>query len=208
MLPHRRGYGRSPPARPSFQLDAADVCRLLGDGAHLVGFSYGAIGALLAAARRPDAVRSLTVIEPPAFHVASGHPGVATVVRRLAAAYAAAGELTPEEFDARFDAALRDADPPDPPPALPDELRPVVESMMRERPPWEAEIPLAAFARVHFPTLIVSAGWSPAFEAVCDVLHTALGGERAVFTEGGGHGAQHAPGFNDRLAGFWEQAGG
>ena len=64
-----RGYGNSsPPAvRQDFEEDAHDIAALLGDAAHLVGHSYGAIGSLYAAALRPHAVRSLTINEPPAF---------------------------------------------------------------------------------------------------------------------------------------------
>ena len=43
-------------------------------GAHLVGHSYGGVIALLAAARRPELLRSLTVVEPPALRVARGKP--------------------------------------------------------------------------------------------------------------------------------------
>jgi pimeloyl-ACP methyl ester carboxylesterase len=60
---NRRGYGKSPPpeVRSDFEEDARDIAALLGDDAHLVGHSYGAIGALYAAALRPNAVRSLTI---------------------------------------------------------------------------------------------------------------------------------------------------
>jgi pimeloyl-ACP methyl ester carboxylesterase len=46
------------------------------DGDHLVGHSYGGVITLLAAGRRPTAVRSLTVIEPPGTRVALGDPAV------------------------------------------------------------------------------------------------------------------------------------
>src|SRR5262249_31455825 len=71
---NRRGYGQSPPSeRQDFAVDARDIADLLAGGAHLVGHSYGGIGALLAAAAWPQAVRSLTVIEPPVFRLAHGH---------------------------------------------------------------------------------------------------------------------------------------
>src|SRR5712691_7151751 len=71
---NRRGYGQSPPTdRQDFAIDAQDIAELLADGAHLVGHSYGGVGALLAAAMRPRAVWSLTVIEPPAFRLATGN---------------------------------------------------------------------------------------------------------------------------------------
>jgi pimeloyl-ACP methyl ester carboxylesterase len=54
---------------------------LLGDGAHLVGHSYGALGALFAAALRPDAVRSLTLVEPPVYGLARGYPAAEQFLR-------------------------------------------------------------------------------------------------------------------------------
>ena len=63
----RRGYGRSPVATgEDFLVDADDIVELMGDGAHLVGHSYGGLGVMLAAARRPDATKSLTLLEAPA----------------------------------------------------------------------------------------------------------------------------------------------
>jgi len=61
--------------RQDFEEDARDIAALLGDGAHLVGHSYGAVGALYAAALRPEAVHSLTVNEPPAFGAGRGVEG-------------------------------------------------------------------------------------------------------------------------------------
>src|SRR5262249_59181238 len=77
----RRGCGASPAdGRVDFERDAHDVAQLLGDGAHLVGHSYGGVVSLLAAAQRPDAVRSLALIEPPAFGGARGHPALEEVI--------------------------------------------------------------------------------------------------------------------------------
>src|SRR3990172_3787088 len=67
-----------PPNEPvdeaSFEWDAPLVAEQLGDGTHLVGHSYGGVVSLLAAALRPEAVRSLTVIEPPCMKIAAGNP--------------------------------------------------------------------------------------------------------------------------------------
>ena len=63
----RRGYGGSPAATgEDFLVDADDIAELMGDGAHLVGHSYGGLGVMLAAARRPEATLSLTLLEAPA----------------------------------------------------------------------------------------------------------------------------------------------
>ena len=52
----RRGYGRSPEVGgEDFLRDAEDIAKVMGDGAHLVGHSYGGLGVLFAAARGPEA---------------------------------------------------------------------------------------------------------------------------------------------------------
>ncbi len=63
----RRGFGRQPRRRRAGRLraEAAEIAALLDRPAHLLGHSYGGIVCMLAAALRPAAVRSLTVIEPP-----------------------------------------------------------------------------------------------------------------------------------------------
>ena len=69
----RPGFPPNPPVdHVDFEEHAVLVADAVGDGAHLVGHSYGGVIALLAAALVPDAVRSLTVIEPPATRVARG----------------------------------------------------------------------------------------------------------------------------------------
>jgi pimeloyl-ACP methyl ester carboxylesterase len=162
-----------------------------------VGFSYGGIGSLLAAARRPELVRSLTVIEPPAFGVALDDPAVQELGAKLESIFQDR-ERTPEEFGAAFAEAMGfEARPPSP------EMRSALQSFMRERSPAEAVIPYELLQDV--PVLVVSGGWHPAFDAVCNVLADRLGAELATFP-GAGHGAQHAPGFNERLLSFWATA--
>lgn len=118
IMPSRRGYFQSPPAEQgNFEVDADDIAQLLGGierGAHLVAHSYGSIGSMLAAAKRPDMVRSLTVIEPPAFGVARGNPDVEAIIARLEPVFAEASHLTPEEYLLAFRRALRGL-PPDAP---------------------------------------------------------------------------------------------
>jgi hypothetical protein len=73
---------------------------------------------------------------------------------------------------------------------------------MRERYPWEAQVPLDELAASRFPKLAVSGAHDDAFEAVCDVLEERIGAERAV-VPGHGHGAQRAGApFNERLERF------
>jgi hypothetical protein len=49
LVPDRRGHGQSPAAEgEDFLRDAEDIAKLMGDGAHLVGHSYGGLGGLFA----------------------------------------------------------------------------------------------------------------------------------------------------------------
>src|SRR5687768_13229459 len=69
---HRRGYPPSPPSPGGghdFDVDAADLASLLDARPHVVAHSYGVLGTLIAATRTPERVRSLTLIEPPLFHL-------------------------------------------------------------------------------------------------------------------------------------------
>jgi pimeloyl-ACP methyl ester carboxylesterase len=197
VMPYRRGYGESPDADPDFEVDGRDIAELLDGPSHLVGFSYGGLGSLLAAARRPDLVRTLTVIEPPAFGVALDDPAVQELGTKLEAVFADK-DRSPAEFGAAFAEAIGF----DPRPESPEMLS-ALESFMRERSPVEVVIPYDQLEGI--PVLVVSGGWHPAFDAVAEVLAERLGAELATF-RGAGHGAQHAPGFNERLLSFWESA--
>jgi pimeloyl-ACP methyl ester carboxylesterase len=76
LVVDRRGYGHSPaPAGENYQIDADDLAELMGDGAHLVGHSYGGLGAMLAAARLPEATLSLTLLEAPVAVTIEPDPG-------------------------------------------------------------------------------------------------------------------------------------
>lgn len=208
----RRGFGDSPAtARVDFAVDAEDLAVLLGDGAHLVGHSYGAIGCLLAAAAHPAAVRSLTVVEPPLFGIAPGHPAVATVTAALRALWADADHRSPEAFRAGFLRALGLSATP----GL--RLKPTaaaaVRASMTERLAEEADVPVASLARLGAPRLVVSGRWDvvpaaargrggEAFAAVCDALADAIGAER-VALPGAGHNPQRlGKPFNELLARF------
>lgn len=201
IIPDRRGYGESDRgARPDFERDGEDIADLLDGGAHLVGFSYGGIGSLIAAARRPEAVMSLSLIEPVAFGLASGHPSVDELVARLREVYDAAPELTPEEFDASFDRALGfDASAEE----VDEVTRGRLDAARRERPPWEAEPDLTAVAEADFPKLVISGAWHPAFDATCDFVQVAIRANRVVLP--GGHGGQHRPEANKYLSSIWDQ---
>jgi pimeloyl-ACP methyl ester carboxylesterase len=78
VVPDRPGHGQSPnPGRPDdAPADGALIADLVGGGAHLVGHSFGGCVALAAAAKRPEAVHSLTLIEPAMQRYAMSDPEV------------------------------------------------------------------------------------------------------------------------------------
>jgi pimeloyl-ACP methyl ester carboxylesterase len=208
LLVDRRGFGRSPPnGRVDFDRDADDVAELLADGAHLVGSSYGGVVSLLAASRRPEAVRSLALIEPPALGLVRGNPVVEEFITGISAAERDATD--PSDYHVRF---LRGLGYTAEQVELTGLELEAARSSWHERPPWEAEIPLDRLRGVR--TLVVRGDWSTiapreralgavALHAVCDALEERLTAESAVFP------SRHNPQFlgepfNERLRAFWE----
>jgi pimeloyl-ACP methyl ester carboxylesterase len=199
VAPNRAGYPPGPLLeRIDFERQAEELAPLLGEGAHLVGHSYGGVISLLIAAAHPERVTSLAVSEPPAFGLARGNPEVDELVERLADHFER-GPREPRAFAEGFLAAVGSAVPL--PERLPPQLEQGIRAAMAERPPWEAEISLDELAAAPFPKLVVSGAHNAAFDAVCDVLETRLGAERAVLP-GAGHSLARAPGYPERLLEF------
>lgn len=205
LIPSRPGFGDSAPLeRNDFEVEAPMFAELLGDGAHLVGHSYGAVIALLAAAERPEAVRSLTVSEPGCLRVAAGTPVVDEMIANGKLLFENAPSIPPEEFLKLFRGGAGSAyGTPD---QLPEELMHGVELLKRERPSWEAEIPLQRLAAGGFPALVLSGGHSPAFEAVCDALADGLSAKRAVIPGRGHTVPSTGAGYNELLEAFMSAA--
>ena len=203
VAPNRRGFPPGPEvAQVDFEDEAVWVEPFLEPGTHLVGHSYGGVIALLAAARHPERLRSLTVIEPPSFGVARGVPAADEFTARIEEHWTS-GPRDPGEFLRGFLSLVGSSTPPG---NFTPELLQGARTLMVERSPAEAVIPLDELARAPFPKLVVSGGHSTAFEALCDVLEERLGAERAVLP-GAGHSVQRlGEPFNELLAGFVERA--
>ena len=196
----RPGFPPNPPVeRVDFEEDAKLVAGLLEPGDHLVGHSYGGVISLLAASSRPELVRSLTVIEPPATRVAIDDPAVAAFAAGGAVLYASGQTDDVEAFLRRFLTAVGSTFVP--PSPLPPDLEQGARALAVERGPWESEIPLELLAAAPFPKLVVSGAHHPAFDAICDTLERELDAERVVLP-GYGHAAQRHPDFNAHLVDF------
>jgi pimeloyl-ACP methyl ester carboxylesterase len=200
VAPDRPGHGRSPDARQDFETEAPILAdQLLGEPVHLVGHSYGAIVAMLAATRKLDMVRSLTVIEPPATRVASGNPVVDEWGAKLTAVFSDPGDDLSALLGRFFDLGGVHQPVPEP---LPETLERGARALAGARPPAEAELPLAALAASGLPCLVMSGGHHEGYEAVCDVIAAETGAQRAVIP-----GAAHlvpdtGDPFNTRLEEF------
>ena len=205
VFPNRPGFAGSPPLeRGDFEVEAPLMAELLGEGAHLVGHSYGAVIALLAATMRPGAVRSLAVSEPGLLRLAAGDPVADAMISGGERMYRLGPTIPPGEFLRAFRTGVHSAH------ETPDELPPWLEQGARhaalERPSWDAEIPTDTLAGAKFPKLVISGGHSPVFESLCDRLAAQVGAERVVMT-GRGHTipALGEP-YNSRLHGFLTRA--
>lgn len=203
IVPDRRGYGGSPPTEgEDFVRDGDDVAALMGDGAHLVGHSYGGLGAMLAAAKRPEATLSLALLEPPVFDMAQQNPAARGLVEEVKSLWQT--DLPDEEWLVRFLAAVGSDTETLPREAL-TSAAPLVPLVRRSRPAWDADLPVDRLASTRFPKLVVSGGHSEAFDAICDDLAEAIGATRAE-VEGAGHEIQAAPPINETLLGLWRSA--
>src|SRR5437763_2199084 len=202
VAPNRHGFPPGPDVeRVDFEDEAVWLEQFLEPGTHLVGHSYGGVISLFAAARHPGLLRSLTVIEPPAFGVARGNPAADEFVAAIEEHWTN-GPRDPAEFLRGFLALVGSSTPAG---TFTPELLQGARTLMVERPPAEAVIPFDELAPASFPKLVVSGGHSEAFDAVCDVLEKRLGAERAVLP-GAGHSVQRlGEPFNELLTSFVER---
>lgn len=195
----RRSYGRSPAARgEDFLRDADDIVELMGSGAHLVGHSYGGLGVMFAAAQRPDATLSLTLLEPGAFALGQHHPDARALLTDIRNLWRE--DLPDKEWVVRFLKTVgSDAIPPD----LLAAALPLVPVCREGRAAWEAELPISELAAATFPKLVVSGGHHAGFEAICDDVAERIDATRMVI-EGAGHEVQFTgPPLNEALVSLW-----
>jgi pimeloyl-ACP methyl ester carboxylesterase len=209
VLPDRPGHGRSHSRGPEdLETDAVWVAELLGDGADLVGHSYGGAIALCAAGLRPQAVRSLTLIEAPIFSVVPDDPAAQAFEGQLASAIAQDDPIATMVSFSQVAGIPRGLLGP---PPSPEQLARMGEGLRQMRPPgtWDAGPTIDVVAAAKIPALLVTGGWNPAFEAIADELARRLHGQRLVI-DAGHHfphlaaGEENVSGaeFNHALKGF------
>lgn len=207
LVVERAGYRRDDEVvGENWAVDAEHIAAELANhpgGVHVVGFSYGAVGCVLAAAERPEAVRSLALIEPSTWSVAFDVPEVKRVYDSLVSAVIEYWDDPPGMAQAFLDRAgaqqqvRKDR--------LPRALQVGVRAVANGRPSGEAEIPLDALRAAPFPKLVISGEHSVAFETIADRMAEGMGARRAHLP-GAGHGvpALGAP-VNAVLEALWTE---
>lgn len=202
LAPDRLGHGKSPDGAQDFEVDAGLIAeQLLDEPAHLVGLSYGAIVAMFAAARKPEMVRTLTVVEPPATGVARGNAVVDAWDAELRKFLDGPMDDPRRVFEAFFPLAGVPMPVPDP---VPEPLRRGARALAGMRPPGDADLPLDALGAADFPLLVITGDHRPEYEIIADEIVKRTGAGRAV-VPGMGHLVPDtgAP-FNARLEAFMD----
>ena len=191
----RPGFGQSQSrGGDDMEADAVWIADMLGDGANLIGHSWGGAEALLAAARRPEAVRSLVLVEPAVQSLLTGDPAIEKDPALKADAMRWAGLLTsaqtPREYALGLNHSLRggetggtasstavaarDADP-----QLAERYGCALLQGRMAPPPMLLQA-AAAITRARIPVLVVTGGWSPFFDAGGQKIAALTGGRHVV----------------------------
>lgn len=210
LVPDRPGHGRTPyPGRPDdAEADGALVAALMeGDeeGVHMVGHSFGGCVALAAAATHPNRVRSLTIIEPAMAALATDLPIVRRfglqIVNVLFFSLSARSRIMrfmrlvniPAEIGGR---------------SSEDELKEMGRAILRLRLPKKKTLArqLEAVRQAGVPVLVVSGGWSPAFDAISDRVAEVVGGRRLVISSPHHFPQQVSQEFNQVLDSFMRES--
>ena len=176
-----------------------DLLSLRQTPAHVVGFSWGG---LVAAAERPEIVKSLTIIEAPLYSIARGDPEVDRL-EKISAEFLTRGLDADREVLRAF-LALSGVSRtlPDP---LPVEVRDFIEGAHGARLAGEATPALGIIVAAGIPALVVSGGHAAGIERICDCLADRVGAERSILP-GRGHAVPRADGFNELVEAFWTRA--
>lgn len=164
--------------------DAERIIDTLGGRGHVVGHSYGAVTAMLAAQRRPDLLRSLVLLEPACFDLARGARHVEKHISAMAPVFALADDpgVDGREFLTRFAAGMGEA-----PPDLDSGTCEAVAARMRGTPaPWEVSLRTDTPGLV--PTLVITGDTRAMYTEVARALEAK--GATHLVLPGSGHRPQ------------------
>ena len=192
-LADRPGFGQSPSRGPDDQeSDALWIAEKLGDGSHLIGHSFGGAEALLAAAHRPQAVRSLILIEPALQPMiltdpdSMKNPEARAALQMMGQFFVTA--RTPAEFATLFAGSLGKGEDG----GLNPSLAALAESsekattlgcaLLQAQMASPAAMRQAAeiVAHAHIPVLVISGGYSPAQDETAEIVAKLTHGRHVI----------------------------
>lgn len=195
-IPWRRGLAPSVPVSVhDWEPDTRDLLRIMPGSVHVVAHSWGGLSALVAAARAPERLRSLVVIEPPLWTCAELHPEVEQLATLSRAFFAS----EPDARSAFFALASQPLDHLD--------SARIERYAHRVRDPAEARPDFTRLREAQLPIAIVSGEHALGLERVCDELANTLGAARWRL-KGAGHSVQRHPEFNAHLRNLVAAASG
>jgi pimeloyl-ACP methyl ester carboxylesterase len=210
ILPDRPGFGKSPSRGPDdMEADAVWIADML-DDVVLVGHSFGGADALLAAARRPDGVRALVLVES-ALHALLPRSKAMETNQEARKAFLEFGEAllsgkTPAEYGTIFARSLGPGT--DAATALandPGKAASLGCALLRARMASPESLRAAAetVARAKIPVLVISGGWSPVFDAIGELAAELTHGEHVIVPSMNHFPQLVNPGaFNDAIIAF------
>ncbi len=187
------GFGQSPSRGPDDQeADAVWIAEKLGNSSHLIGHSFGGAEALLAAARRPQAVRSLILIEPALDPMiltdpdSMKNPDALASLQRISTFLVTA--RTPGEFATLFAGSLGQGEDGTPNPSSaaltesPEKAAALGCALLlaRQASPVAMRQAAETVARAHIPVLVVSGGYSPAQDKKAEIVAKLTHGRHVV----------------------------
>jgi pimeloyl-ACP methyl ester carboxylesterase len=208
VVPDRPGHGQSPrEGREDFERDAKLLGPLLTDRAHLVGASYGGVVALYMAARRPEAVCSLTLIEPPAFWFGAGIAAVDEMARANRDLFDNPPADPVQMANTFFSLVGINMQFPDP---APEPVVAIAQAFAADladiRGPDEGHIDAADLTRGGYPIQVLTSGRIAGFEGIADAMVEQTGAAHIVVPDTD-HTMQSAgETVNRLLEQFWSAA--
>ncbi|MBI1279645.1 MAG: alpha/beta fold hydrolase [Anaerolineaceae bacterium] len=204
LLPDLPGHGKTP-AEGVTNIDAdADLVveELLTERMHVVGNSYGGGVVLRAAAKRPEMVRSLTLIEPNTMDIAASDPVVLQMLMEIMQAVQIPDLRQRAIAFANVLGVQKEW--PDP---LPENYRLMSENLPNLLKPNPNALPTGQLTEkvvaAGVPSLVISGGHREAWEHICDAVAKALNAQRTVITGFGHAPQQNGLDFNARMEKFW-----
>jgi pimeloyl-ACP methyl ester carboxylesterase len=205
IVPDRPGHGESPaPGRPDdAEADGEWAAELLGDGAHLVGHSYGGLVALAALATRPEAVRSLVLVEPALLKIATKAPAVRKLLGSMAATM-----LLPYRPATKAKRAMKLLGIPDVFALDENDHDSLGRSLKAGKFPSKKTMNawLALVRERRIPLLTISAGSNAAFDATCAIVAEKGGGRHEIVPMPHHFPQWSAEVFNPLVATVWREA--